>query len=43
VWYTDDVHAHDQRFWPEILAEIPPRTLLLFDLGFTNWDVSEIS
>jgi hypothetical protein len=37
VWYTDDVHAHDQRFWPEILAEIPPRTLLLFDLGFTNF------
>jgi hypothetical protein len=37
VWYTDDAHAHDQRFWPEILAEIPPQTLLLFDLGFTNF------
>jgi Transposase DDE domain len=36
-WYTDDDQAHDQRFWDEILAVLQPRTLLLLDLGFTNY------
>ena len=37
LWYTDDSQAHDQRFWPDILPTIPANTLLLFDLGFTNF------
>jgi len=37
VWYTDDSQAHDQRFWPDLLPTIPANTLLLFDLGFTNF------
>jgi hypothetical protein len=37
VWYTDESQAHDQRFWPDILPTIPAGTLLLFDLGFTNF------
>jgi hypothetical protein len=37
LWYTDDDQAHDQRFWDEILAVLQPRTLLLLDLGFTNY------
>lgn len=37
LWYTDDEQAHDQRFWEEILPVLPPKTLLLLDLGFTNY------
>ena len=37
VWYTDDSQAHDQRSWPDLLPTIPANTLLLFDLGFTNF------
>jgi hypothetical protein len=37
LWYTDDDQAHDQRFWEQILSVVPPRTLLLLDLGFTNY------
>ena len=34
MWYEQDQHAHDQRFWERILAALTPGTLLLFDLGF---------
>ena len=37
IWRTDDDRAHDQRFWDDILPQIPANTLLLFDLGFTNF------
>jgi hypothetical protein len=37
LWYTDDEQAHDQRFWEQILPVLPPKTLLLIDLGFTNY------
>ncbi len=37
LWYTDDEQAHDQRFWEQILPVLPPKTLLLLDLGFTNY------
>ena len=37
LWYTDDDQAHDQRFWEQILPVLPPKTLLLLDLGFTNY------
>lgn len=39
LWYEADAEAHDQRFWPTILAALRPGSLLLFDLGFTNFQV----
>ncbi|MEX1020959.1 MAG: transposase [Litorilinea sp.] len=37
LWYTDDEQAHDQRCWEQILAAVQPGSLLLLDLGFTNY------
>lgn len=37
LWYTEDDQAHDQRFWDQILSVLKPGTLLLLDLGFTNY------
>jgi hypothetical protein len=37
LWYTDDEQAHDQRFWAQIFPVLPTKTLLLLDLGFTNY------
>ena len=37
LWYTEDAQSHDQRFWEEILAIVPSGSLLLLDLGFTNY------
>jgi Transposase DDE domain len=37
VWYEEDSAAHDARFWDQILAALPPQTLLLFDLGFRHY------
>lgn len=37
LWYTEDDQTHDQRFWDQILAVLQPDTLLLLDLGFTNY------
>ena len=37
LWYTDDSQAHDQRFWDQILTGLQAGTLLLLDLGFTNY------
>lgn len=39
VWYESDPTAHDQRFWPQILASLTPGALLIFDLGYTNFKV----
>jgi Transposase DDE domain len=39
VWFEEDPQAHDQRFWPRIQAAVQPGTLLLFDLGYTNFGV----
>jgi hypothetical protein len=39
VWYEEDPHAHDQRFWPQILAALPPGALLIFDMGYINFTV----
>lgn len=39
VWFEADPQAHDQRFWPRIQAALAPGTLLLFDLGYTNFSV----
>lgn len=34
IWYEQDQHSHDQRFWDRALAALTPGMLLLFDLGF---------
>ncbi len=39
IWYESDPQAHDQRFWPQILAALKANSLLIFDLGYTNFDV----
>lgn len=39
IWYEADADAHDQRFWPQMLPALPTGSLLLFDLGFTNFTV----
>jgi hypothetical protein len=39
VWYEPDPAAHDQRFWPRILAILQAGALLIFDLGYTNFAV----
>lgn len=39
VWYEPDPEAHDQRFWQRILAVLKAGVLLLFDLGYTNFQV----
>lgn len=37
IWYEADPQAHDQRFWPKILAVLKAGALLIFDLGYTNF------
>lgn len=37
VWYEADAKAHDQRWWPTLLAALPAGALLVFDLGWTNF------
>jgi hypothetical protein len=37
IWYEADAQAHDQRFWPRILAALQAGALLIFDLGYTNF------
>jgi hypothetical protein len=39
IWYESDPKAHDQRFWSQILAAVPVNSLLIFDLGYTNFEV----
>jgi hypothetical protein len=39
IWYEDDAQAHDQRFWPRILEALQAGSLLIFDLGYTNFKV----
>jgi len=40
IWigYTDDAAAHDQRFWGDILSQVRAGALLIFDLGYTNFE-----
>ena len=38
VGYSDDDSAHDQRFWDDILGRVSAGALLIFDLGFTNYE-----
>jgi hypothetical protein len=37
LWYEADPQAHDQRTWPQILEAVVPGSLLLYDLGYTNF------
>jgi hypothetical protein len=37
VWFDMKATSHDQSFWEAILAHIQAGSLLLFDLGYTNF------
>src|SRR5215208_2376337 len=37
MWYEQDWHAHDQRFWERVLTTLERDMLLIFDLGFLNY------
>ena len=39
LWYEPEAPAHDQRCWPRILATLRAGTLLIFDLGYTNFTI----
>jgi hypothetical protein len=39
VWYEEDAQAHDQRCWPQLLAALAAGSLVIFDLGYTNFKV----
>ena len=39
IWYESDPKAHDQRFWTQILASLKANSLLIFDMGYFNFDV----
>lgn len=39
VWYEEDAQAHDQRFWERSVAVLQAGSLLIFDLGYTNFTV----
>lgn len=39
VWYEEDAQAHDQRCWPQLVAALPAGSLVIFDLGYTNFKV----
>jgi len=39
LWYESDPKAHDQRFWPDILAVLKVGSLLIFDKGYLNFSV----
>ena len=39
IWYESDPKARDQRFWPQILAVLKTNSLLIFDLGYINFEV----
>lgn len=39
VWYESDPKAHDQRFWPDILATLKAGSLLIFDKGYINFSI----
>ena len=39
LWYTANAKKQDQSFWPDILAAVTAGSLLIFDLGYTNYKV----
>jgi hypothetical protein len=38
IWYEEDSKAHDQTFWQGALEQVQPGMLLLFDLGFVDYE-----
>jgi Transposase DDE domain len=39
IWYESDPKTHDQRFWAQILVAVKANSLLVFDLGYINFEV----
>lgn len=39
IWYEPNPQAHDQRFWPQIQAVLKANSLLIFDMGYINFEV----
>jgi hypothetical protein len=39
IWYEEDSQISDQRFWERVIEQLRPGTLLLVDLGFTNYPI----
>jgi hypothetical protein len=39
VWYEADPQAHDQRCWPQIVAAVKTKALLVFDMGYLNFEM----
>jgi hypothetical protein len=39
IWYESDPKAHDQRFWPRILEVLKTNSLLIFDMGYINFEI----
>jgi hypothetical protein len=37
IWYEPNAQAHDQRWWPTLLAALPTGALVVFDMGWTNF------
>lgn len=37
IWFDMKSSSHDQSFWEAIVTHIQPASLLLFDLGYTNF------
>lgn len=38
VWYEADPKAHEQNHWSLLLAALPAGALVVFDLGYTNFE-----
>jgi len=39
IWYEADPKAHDQRFWTQILAALKANSLLIFDMGYIDFEI----
>ena len=39
IWYGSDPKANDQRLWPQILAVLKENSLLIFDMGYINFEM----
>jgi IS4 transposase len=37
IWYGEDSTAHDQQWWEQIIEALQKDNLVLFDLGFVNY------
>lgn len=38
IWYKEESLAHDQSFWSELESYLKAQDLVLFDLGFVNYE-----